>query len=265
MKKMWQWRWLFCLLSPCAQAAGLPAMVVVTEDARPLHYLWQGQLQGEAPQFIRQLMQQAGVAYSQQVYPWARAYMMASSLPNVLIYSIARTPEREPQFHWIGKLLTVQYAMYSLQSRTDIRARNVEELRPYRIGVTANDVRAHWLREQGLREAAADSRAGLDTADNSLSNLRKLMQGRVDMVPVSHLGLRSFCLSEGVDCTRFRRVMVLPFSVDLYVAASLKTRPAVIRALQGSYDRLQRSGRYQQMLAPYLESAELAQLSGKPR
>lgn len=265
MKKLWQWRWLLGLLSPCAHAAGLPAMVVVTEDARPLHYLWQGQLQGEAPPFIHLLLRDAGLAYSQQVYPWARAYMMASNLPNVLIYSIARTPEREPHFHWVGKLLTVQYAMYALQARGDIRARNVEELRSYRIGVTANDVRAHWLREQGLREATADSRAGLDVTDNGLNNLRKLMQGRVDMVPTSAVGLKSFCQSEGVDCSRFRRVMALPFTVDLYVAASLKTRPAVIQALRRSYDRLQRSGRYQQMLAPYLDSAELAQLSGKPR
>lgn len=265
MKHVWRGVLWLTLLAMPARGGNLPAVVVVTEDARPLHYLWQGQLQGEAPQLVRQLMQRAGLAYSQQVYPWARAYMMASSLPNVLIYSMARTPEREPHFHWVGKLLTVQYAMYALQSRSDIRARSVDELRAYRIGVTASDVRAHWLREQGLRDATPASRAGLDIADDGMSNLRKLMQGRVDMVPTSHVGLKSFCQSEGVDCSRFRRVMVLPFSVDLYLAASLKTSPAVLRALRAAYDRMQQDGSYHQLLSPYLDNSDYALATGKPK
>lgn len=263
MKKLWFCACLAGLLALPARAADLPAMVVVTEDARPLHYLWQGQLQGEAPQFIELLMRQAGLRYSQQVYPWARAYMMASSLPNVLIYSMARTPEREPQFQWIGKLLTVQYAMFALQSRQDIHVRTIDELRAYRIGVTANDVRASWLRDQGLRDATPEARSGLDVADNGLSNLRKLMQGRVDMVPTSSVGLKSFCLSEGVDCSRFRRVMVLPFSVDLYLAASLKTAPVAVRAMRRAYEQMVRDGRHHKILAPYLDNSEYALVTGK--
>lgn len=251
MRSLFTACWMACLLL-AGPVFALPAMVVVTEDARPLHYQWQGQLQGEAPPLIDQLMKQAGLRYSQQVYPWARAYMMASSLPNVLIYSIARTPEREPRFHWVGKLLTVQYAMYALQSRPDIRARSMDDLHGYRIGVTANDVRAHWLREQGLRDATPGMRNGLDVADNGLSNLHKLVQGRVDMVPTSLVGLKSFCLSEGVDCSRFRRVMVLPFSADLYVAASLSTPAASVAALRRAYAAMVRDGRYRKALAPYL-------------
>lgn len=255
MKCLLQGLLCVAMLMTTVQAASLPAMVVVTEDAQPLHYVWQGQLQGEAPTLIDQLLREAGIRYSQQVYPWARAYVMASSLPNVLIYSIARTPEREAQFHWVGKLLTVQYAMYALQARQDIRARTMEDLHNYRLGVTAHDVRANWLREQGIREVSADRRAGLDVTNDSLSNMRKLVQGRVDMVPTSVLGLRSFCLTEKVDCSRFRRVMVLPFSVDLYVAASLKTSLPVVRALRNAYDHLDRSGRYQRVMAPYVDSA----------
>ncbi len=259
MRRVWQGLVLgACWLMQVAFAASLPAMVVVTEDARPLHYLWQGQLQGEAPPFIHLLLQGASLRYSQQVYPWARAYMMASSLPNVLIYSMARTPEREAQFQWVGKLLTVQYAMYALQTRQDIHARTVDELRHYRLGVTANDVRANWLREHGIPEATPESRTGMDVAHNGLSNMRKLMQGRVDMVPTSAVGLRSFCLTENVDCSRFRRVMVLPFSVDLYVAASLKTTPPVMQALRQSYERLVRNGSYQRLMSPYIDSANLA-------
>ena len=97
-----------------------------------------------------------------------------------------------------------------------------------------------------------------DITNDGLSNMRKLLQGRVDMVPTSAVGLRSFCLTENVDCSRFRRVMVLPFSVDLYVAASLKTPPPVVRALRGAYDRLNRSGRYQRLMAPYIDGASVA-------
>jgi len=122
-----------------------------------------------------------------------------------------------------------------------------------------------WLREQGLRDATPASRAGLDIADDGMSNLRKLMQGRVDMEPTSHVGLKSFCQSEGVDCSRFRRVMVLPFSVDLYLAASLKTSPAVLRALRAAYDRMQQDGSYHQLLSPYLDNSDYALATGKPK
>lgn len=54
------------------------------------------------------------------MFPWHRAYDKAISKPNMLMFSISRTPEREARFIWAGKIFIYDVHFYSLfQSRLD--------------------------------------------------------------------------------------------------------------------------------------------------
>jgi polar amino acid transport system substrate-binding protein len=39
-----------------------------------------------------------------EVYPWVRAYKMAQTTPNVMLFSILLNPQRENLFKWVGAL-----------------------------------------------------------------------------------------------------------------------------------------------------------------
>ena len=76
---------------------------VVTEHFPPYQIAEEGKpVRGVNVEFIKALLNEVNVDTDINVYPWARAYSMALTYPNVLIFSISRVPEREHLFHWIG-------------------------------------------------------------------------------------------------------------------------------------------------------------------
>lgn len=233
--------WLCCLCcATLAQAA--PWLTVVTEDAPPYNFVDGGRLQGPAPTLVAAILQRAGLPYQQHVYPWARSYAMASHEPNVLIYALARTSAREKQFHWIGRLVSERYALYTQSSRHDLQVSTLAQARSLRLGVSNQDVRTQWLREQGFKDAGPQQYAGLDVSDSNDTNLRKLQRGWIDAVPVSAAALSVYCQRMATDCRQFRLLMPLGLTVDLYLAASLDTAPATVTTLQNAYQSLQRDG-----------------------
>lgn len=240
-----------CCLCWSVTAAAAEVIDLVTEDAVPLHYRQDGQWRGEAPPFVEAVFQRAGVPFRHSVYPWARSYMLASTRPNVVIYSLARTPEREAQFHWIGRLVSIRYGLFALASHPPLRGSSLNDARQLRIGVTNNDVRAAWLRQQGFTDSQPGQHQGLDVADDGMANLRKLLSGRIDAVPTSLLGLQGYCITQQQDCRQFRQLMALPFQVDLYLAASLQTPDDTVSALQQAFLSLQRDGSHARAFRHY--------------
>ncbi|MBU2280226.1 MAG: transporter substrate-binding domain-containing protein, partial [Gammaproteobacteria bacterium] len=77
---------------------------VVLEVSPPHQTYENGKVAGLTTAVVEQMLQQAGLTPQYEVYPWARAFRLAAGTPNVMIYNIARTPEREAQFEWIGKV-----------------------------------------------------------------------------------------------------------------------------------------------------------------
>ena len=63
-----------------------------------------GSIGGSATEIVKSMFEVTGDKPIIQAFPWARTYKLASSEPNTLIYSIARTPEREKKFNWVGNM-----------------------------------------------------------------------------------------------------------------------------------------------------------------
>src|SRR5471030_1852030 len=129
---------LFAMLcSPLpAAASGVAQMTAVTEEFRPMNYTENGVVRGYTSDIARTLLERAHIGYSLASYPWARAYQMAHRQPDVLIFSIVRTPEREKLFQWIAPVAKRRAYIYKLATRGDIELRSPDDLFKY---VTASD------------------------------------------------------------------------------------------------------------------------------
>jgi polar amino acid transport system substrate-binding protein len=89
---------------------------VVTEDTFPIQYLEKGQVLGPATDLVKSVLAEAGLPYSIEVLPWARAYNIALNEPNTMIYSLARTEQREGLFQWIGSVMRLNYYLVGMES-----------------------------------------------------------------------------------------------------------------------------------------------------
>jgi len=85
-----------------------------TEDLPPFNYLDNGKLSGIVPEVLAEITKLAGVPYDPakvSILPWPRAYRHALATPGAAIFSMARTPEREGLFKWVGPICTVPLGM----------------------------------------------------------------------------------------------------------------------------------------------------------
>ena len=226
------------LAASCALAcAPLPAQTlnVVTENT-PNSYLQNGKVAGPATEIVEQTLKRAGLTdYRIDLYPWARAQDMALREPFVLIYLIARTPERENRFRWIGEIKRSRYYLYGLQGRNDMRVAQLDDARNWSIGVVRDDVRQQALLKRGFTRLAVSSQP--------LENFRKLLFRQVDMVVLTENEARGLCVEAKPDCNGLARLLPLDdIAVELYMAYSLATPEEIAARTRTAFETLRNDG-----------------------
>lgn len=204
-------------------------LTVVTEEFPPYSYAAGGKLAGYSVEVVQRALAGAGIDHSMTLYPWARAYHMGLSKPNVLIFSIVRTPEREQQFQWIAQIAKRSVYLYKLARRRDIRVATVADMRRYRIAANRGDIVEETLHQLGMES---------DLSDQDQTSLRKLVAGRVDLMVASEASIKGVCAGAGISCTLLERTMPMPGLTDYYVAASLGTPAETVRLLRAAFAKI---------------------------
>ncbi len=99
---------------------------------------------------VKIMLEHARLSPVIEIYPWARAYKIASSTPNVLIYNMARTSEREKHFIWIGEVASYRFGFVKLKQRADIQINKIADAKNYVVGTQRDDFSASWLEKEGF-------------------------------------------------------------------------------------------------------------------
>ena len=233
--------WIACSLGLLGMTLQAAPLRVVTEDTA-YSYLQDGQVSGTASQVVEATLQRAGLTdYHVALYPWARAYDMALSEPGVLIYLIARTPERESLFRWVGEIMRIEYHFYKLRSRDDIQVPDLEAAKGYRIGVLREDVRHQYLQAKGFHKFVVAAQNG--------ENFRRLLNGQVDLVPMPEQDIVVLCNEAGIDPASVERVFTPDAATQLYMAYSRQTDDDVVLRTQAAFEQLRAEGVVTELMA----------------
>ncbi len=227
-----------------SRAAALEAPVrLVTESLPPFSYEEAGVVKGAATDVVRAVMDKAGLRYSLELLPWRRALDTALKERDVFIYSVARTPEREAELAWIGKISDRLLAVYCLKERADLLGHPLSELPDASFAVVQGDATVEVLRSLGFGDRNLHF---LRDASSSLAS-QHVVAGRSDFV-VSN----PYRFQYGVKGTslegRFKRHSLIPQSGGYYLAAGRATDPALIARVQKAFLALTESGTLQRIL-----------------
>jgi polar amino acid transport system substrate-binding protein len=123
---------------------------VVLELSPPHQTMVKGEVAGLTTALVKNILSHAKLDAAFEVYPWARAYKIAATTPNVLIYNMARTPEREGLFQWIGPIGAYRLALVKLKKRHDIQINKLDDARTFITAVQRDDYAADYLLQQGF-------------------------------------------------------------------------------------------------------------------
>ena len=198
---------MLCLSALSYQGLAKDSVQVVTENWYPFNYLDENnQVVGQSTALVKQILNDADVDFSLALYPWTRAMSLASDVPNVLIYTILRTADREPNFHWICPIAPKRlHTLYRLQQRSDIVVNSLQDMKNYSIAATRDTFLHKFMLTQGLRE---EHNLQL-TADDDI-NITLFLAGRVDLLAEFDDSLSRSLNAKHIDRALITPVFTLP-------------------------------------------------------
>jgi polar amino acid transport system substrate-binding protein len=152
-------------------------LIVVSENYPPFIINESNEISGIVTEVVLKILAISGVDYTLAVYPWARSYRMAAGQKNTLIFSITKTQERTPYFHWFCPIYKSSpiYA-YKLASNP-ININSLQHLKKARIGILRHDHSHEYLINKGFKDGV-----NLDVSATEDTNIKKLVKGRIDVV-----------------------------------------------------------------------------------
>lgn len=231
------------MLSVSVQAD--PHLRVITEDWAPYNYSDGNQVKGFSTEVVQAIMEELNVSYPVEIYPGARGKRMLNTLPNVMHFSLFRTPEREAKYKWVGPISKQAVYFYKRKDNPK-RYSDIEDIKKASL-VT--------IPHKGLvadRVAASGVTNVIKLSDRE-KQFALLFSGRAELsVNVSPLGVAHYLKMMGKPVDSLVPTQVKLVEFPLYIACSKNISDAVIRRWQEALEKVKASPKYQQIYEKYL-------------
>lgn len=210
----------FVIFYSLSNASNAQQIRVITEHFPPFQISEEGKpIKGIAIELIRKLMSEVKIDVPIEVYPWARAYKLALEKPNVLIFSIARTKDRENLFHWVGSLGSLEGHIWTLKGNSHIKINTIDDANQYSIAVTREDSTHHYLKHNDF-----DKNLDLYLTTTSTQNIEMLFSKRIDLIIATDLMIEKHVKNSDINYDQFKKVFTFePKDFQLYIAFSKRT------------------------------------------
>ena len=241
---------LLLLMTGTVYSAHAQEITIVTENYPPYHYEHNGVVVGQGTETVQAVLTVLNIKAPIVIYPWARAYYMASNNKNTLIYGIARTPHRENLFKWIGVSSPVRYCLFALTRRDDIHVSALEDAKHYKIGTVRDDIIELYLSQNGFK-----IRENIEPNSSFEANFKKLINQRIDLWGVADLAAHYIVQSNHYPKNIIKEVYCLKglSAEGAYMAFSKNTPDALVDRFRNALKKIKADGTYDRILSKYIQ------------
>ena len=222
-------------------------MVLLTENFPPYNMAKNGKnfaqdenIDGIATDIVREVFKRANITYSLTLrFPWERIYKLTLEKPGYGVFVMARLPDREKLFKWVGPIGPDDWIMLA-KADSKITLETLNDARKYKIGAYKGDAIAETLAKQGLNPIVV-----LRDQDNA----KKLVNGQIDLWATGDPAGRYLARQEGVNGLK----TVLRFnSAELYLALNKDVPDETVARLQAALDQMRKDGVVDEIMGRYL-------------
>ncbi|UUX93303.1 transporter substrate-binding domain-containing protein [Methanoplanus endosymbiosus] len=158
------------ILSEYLASKGLSGYSYLTEEFAPMNYMQDGELKGISAELLEIIFDRLDVektAGDIEVMDWPDAYQKTLNEENTVLFTMAKTPEREDLFRWAGPIMSNTNALFA-KKESNIEINNAEDLVKYKIGVVKETASFSLLKEAGYPE---EKITGADSPEDALNML----------------------------------------------------------------------------------------------
>ncbi|MCG5478497.1 MAG: transporter substrate-binding domain-containing protein [Ensifer alkalisoli] len=225
---------LAALLPFTVQAAELK---MVTESYPPFNFREGDTYKGASVEQVRLLMEDSGIDHTMEMMPWARALFLAENHEMHCVFTTVHNQERDRRFKWVEPLLTSRTVLIR-KSGSTASPKSLEEAKAFRVGTQRDDFTQTILEQNGFPR--------IDLAADLQLTLKKLMTGRIDLMPISE----KYYVSLRRDGQPIEATLIL--AEDIYsIACNPSVPDELIGRMQKSLDKIIADGTQQRLFEKY--------------
>lgn len=204
-------------------------LTIMTEKLPPFNFDQNGEVVGISADLLVMAMEKAGAPIARadiRLMPWPRAYQAVQEKPGTVLFSMARTEQRENLFKWVGPIQELSIGLIAPKSK-QIKIGTIEDAKKYKIGTIREGAPEQLVIQAGIPEESLDR-----IADPAL-NIKKLQAGRIDMFAFNVPTTFYMMLQAGMDPIDYEVVYTLK-KTALYYAFHKDTDDAFIQKLNAA-------------------------------
>jgi polar amino acid transport system substrate-binding protein len=206
-------------------STGLSHLQYLTEEWPPFNYQKDGIPAGISVEILEAVFRNLEVNRTRKdirVVPLSEGFRQAQGNNSTVLFSIVRSPEREPLYQWAGPFTKAGFVVFAPVSRS-ITIHSPEDLAGYRIGAVQDTIENTLLANQGVH--ASQIIPGLVPADC----IRMLEEGEIDLWATGDITGKYEMKTVGVDPDAYEIVYTLSEN-DFYFIFSRDVPEILIRA-----------------------------------
>jgi len=221
------------------------ARITVVTEISSVAYYEGNEIKGIGTALVKEVMASSGLDYDIRIVPWARAYRDAITKPNTLIYPLNRTASREKHFHWVGKILPLNYNFYRLSTRPEIAGTSLNALKKFTVSANRKDVTTVFLQRHNFTKLAY--------VGGLVQELKMLLAHKVDLIILSEDSVAQILASHRIPQDSLVPVLDIPqLSGASYIAYSKQTPLNIVEKTKAAYHQIVKDGRYQAIMSSRL-------------
>jgi polar amino acid transport system substrate-binding protein len=218
---------------------------IVTQNFAPLQWDNDGTPDGYVTAYVQAVAERVNKTLpvtiaGYEFLPWKRAMLLAESVPNVLFFSLSRTPEREEKFIWLGEVSPYGQYFYQLSTKPKIEVERIEDLRRpgFRIGVQDGSNLLTYLNHLGFEDDA-----NLVPITDFHQGIEMLYLERIDLLPLTGFLAEASACKQGYDGSLLQPVIfVEELANPLWAVFSKGTEPELVEAFKREMSALKEGG-----------------------
>ena len=247
---------VLCSISGCISqsggdgVAGYPdvRLQIFTEEFPPYNYMGPEEaVLGSSTEVVREILGRLRRDDPIDLLPWSEGYQRTLNSPDTVLYSTARTAEREPLFLWVGPIGSYDFVFYA-RNGSGISIESLEAAKKAgTIGVARDNARHQFLQENNVQDLAL--------YPDDVSCVRALIDGDIALWLGSSDIAPGIVEKAGYVYADVEAVYPVK-TVELFIAFNNQTSAELVAAWQETLDAMKKDGTYDAIMARYFGSTE---------
>ncbi len=226
------WALVMCVFG---MSGALAEFRLLSEEFPPINFTEQGVPRGLAVEIVQEIQRREGSTTQIEFLPWARAFRDIKGPGETALFGMARTPEREKQFRWVGPIVTFYSSIYA-PAQDGMRLRSMDDAKRAPAVLVVRD----WFTAEELKTLGFQN---LVSVTDPVTAIKMLLAKRAPFFATERLSMPGILAKAGVPPASLEIVYSYASS-EGYIAFSLETPDAVVNAWSGRLREMKRDGSF---------------------